>query len=68
MANTSKFIKGVFFGALTGGILAMLFAPKSGEELRQELKIKADEIAKEVKRAAEEAQHEMEKEIASPQE
>jgi len=66
MSKTSKFVKGAFFGALTGGILALLFAPKSGEEFRQELKVKVDEIATEVKKAAEEAQNEMEKEVAAP--
>jgi gas vesicle protein len=67
MGKTSKFVKGALFGALTGGVLALLFAPKSGEDLRQELKDKADEFATEVKKAAEEAQNEMEKEVVAPQ-
>jgi len=67
MGKTSKFIAGAFCGALTGGILAIFFAPKSGEELRQELQVKANEIVTEVKKAAEEAQREMEKEVTAPQ-
>lgn len=33
-----KFIKGFFLGALVGSAAALLYAPKKGSELREELK------------------------------
>ena len=44
----SKFVKGLVIGALAGGILgavmALLYAPKSGKELRADIKSKADDL------------------------
>ncbi len=37
-----SFILGTTFGALGGAIVALLFAPSSGEELRSNIKTKAD--------------------------
>ncbi len=37
-----SFILGTFFGALGGAIVALLFAPSSGEELRSNIKTRAD--------------------------
>jgi gas vesicle protein len=63
MSKTSNFLAGAFLGAAVGSILALLFTPKSGEELRKELQEKADQIAVEVKKAAEQKQQELEEEI-----
>lgn len=42
MAKSSKFGLGVIFGALAGAVAALLSAPKSGKETREELKKVAD--------------------------
>ena len=42
----SKFAIGALFGAVVGGIAALLTAPKSGKETRADLKKKADEVKK----------------------
>lgn len=68
MSKSSKFMAGAFMGAAVGGILAVLFAPKSGEELRKELQEKSAQIIDEVQKAASQAQQEMEKEISSVKE
>ncbi len=38
------FVGGMFLGTLVGGGLTLLFAPKSGEETRHEIKEKAGEV------------------------
>jgi|LDZU01.1.fsa_nt_gi gas vesicle protein len=65
MSKSSKFFMGAIFGAAVGSILAILFAPKSGEELRKDLLEKASRIAIEVKKAAAQRQQELEEEINS---
>jgi gas vesicle protein len=37
MSKSSNFIAGAVLGAAIGSILGLLFAPKSGEELRKDL-------------------------------
>lgn len=44
-SNKSKFILGALFGALAG----VLFAPKSGKETREALKIKAEDLISKAK-------------------
>ncbi len=39
---------GFISGAVVGGVLALLYAPKSGKELRQDLKKKSEELADDV--------------------
>jgi hypothetical protein len=46
-------------GALAGAAIALLFAPKSGREVRQELKGRANEVTRRVGAAAEEAMTEV---------
>jgi gas vesicle protein len=47
MSQENGYVKGLFIGLLTGGaigaVVALLYAPKSGKELRQDIKIKTDE-------------------------
>ncbi len=38
------FVLGFFIGGVIGAVTALLFAPKSGRELRQDIKEKVDEI------------------------
>ncbi|NMC45996.1 MAG: YtxH domain-containing protein [Chloroflexi bacterium] len=66
MSRFSKFIMGAFWGAAVGSIIALLYAPKSGEELRKELQEKTDEIITEVQKAADQRQQELEKEVKAP--
>jgi gas vesicle protein len=46
---------GLLTGAVIGGTLALLFAPKTGEETRQMIKDKASGVMDSVKDAASEA-------------
>jgi gas vesicle protein len=47
MANggSGEFFKGFLFGGLIGAALAILYAPQSGKETREEIGKKADELA-----------------------
>jgi len=67
MSKFSKFIMGAFWGAAIGSVIAVLYTPKSGEELRKELQEKSDLILTEVQKAAAQRQQELEEEIRSPQ-
>jgi len=65
--SKGKFALGAFFGVIVGGIAALLTAPKSGKETREELKKKAAEAQKtaeektgEVKKKAEEVKGDLE--------
>ena len=42
MKYVLSFVLGTFFGAIGGAIVALLFAPSSGEELRSNIKTRAD--------------------------
>ena len=42
MKYASNFVLGVLLGAAIGSIVALLFAPSSGEELRGNIKTQAD--------------------------
>ena|SRR5690349_12259921 len=41
---TKGFLLGVLAGGITGGLIALLYAPKSGRELRQDIGKKKDEL------------------------
>jgi gas vesicle protein len=40
---------GLFVGALVGAVVGLLWAPKSGKETREELSMKANDIAAQIK-------------------
>lgn len=46
--KTGSFIAGLLTGAVVGGILALLYAPRSGKETREHLKNKLEEYGKEM--------------------
>lgn len=60
MANEDRFFKGVVFGAIVAGIAALLFAPKSGRELRKDIQDRANTL----KDDAEKKLHDLEDGIA----
>jgi gas vesicle protein len=43
-----SFIAGLLTGAVVGGIIALLYAPRSGKETREHLKHKLEEYGKEM--------------------
>ena len=53
--KTGSFLGGLFAGAFIGGVIALLYAPKSGEETRNDLKKKLDEYGKEVEKIKDKA-------------
>ena len=52
MRNVVRFIVGLVTGAVVGGVLALLFAPTSGEETRAKLEESYTHVRNEVKEAA----------------
>ena len=42
-------MQGLFVGALAGAVVGLLCAPKSGKETREELSMKADDVAARIK-------------------
>jgi gas vesicle protein len=47
MKPVSSFITGLLAGAAIGGVIALLYAPQSGKETRDQLKQKLDDLEKE---------------------
>jgi gas vesicle protein len=47
MKSTDSFITGLLTGAVLGGVIALLYAPKSGKETRDHLREKFSEVEKE---------------------
>jgi len=47
MKTTGSFISGLVAGAVIGGVVALLFAPQSGKETRDQLKGKIEDLEKE---------------------
>lgn len=47
MKPVSSFITGLLAGAAIGGVLALLYAPKSGRETREQIKQKLPDLEKE---------------------
>ena len=43
-SNGDNFFKGFVFGTIVGGILGVLFAPKSGKEMREDLSGETEKI------------------------
>jgi len=47
MKSGSSFLAGLLAGAAIGGIIALLYAPKSGKETREQVKQKLEDLEKE---------------------
>lgn len=48
--KTGSFIGGLLTGAVVGGVIALLYAPKSGKETRDDLKKRLEEYGKEMEK------------------
>lgn len=48
MKSGNSFLTGLLTGAAIGGIIALLYAPKSGKETREQIKKKFEELEKEL--------------------
>jgi gas vesicle protein len=48
MKSGNSFLTGLLAGAAIGGIIALLYAPKSGKETRDQIKKKFSELEKEL--------------------
>ena len=65
MNRATNFIIGAVVGGLVGAVLALLFAPKSGVELRQDISEYADQVQTEIRQAAVTKRQELEAQLAS---
>lgn len=63
MNRLGSFLGGMIIGMAAGTVAALLLAPKSGEDLRDDIKRDVDEILEEGRRAAEQRQREMEEQL-----
>ncbi len=48
-ANSGDMFKGFILGGLVGMAMGVLFAPKSGEDMRKELKNESDDLLEKAK-------------------
>ena len=64
MKKFSAFVSGVIMGAITGAILATLFAPTSGSLLREKIQERYDALRTDVNNAAAERTKELREELA----
>jgi gas vesicle protein len=65
MRRTRSFISGTLWGGLLGAAIAILFAPASGEELREQMRARAERIQLEVNQAAIQRRAELERQLAA---
>jgi gas vesicle protein len=63
MGKFGSFLNGFMIGALAGAAIALLLAPKSGEQLRDELKHEVDDILEEGRQASAQRQRELEDQL-----
>lgn len=56
-SNGKGFFKGVIVGGILGAVTALLYAPKNGEEMRAELKLKLDNASKDLSHKMQEAKN-----------
>ncbi len=63
MGKFGSFINGLLLGAISAAVVALLLTPKSGEEMREELKREVDDILDEGRRASIQRQRELEDQL-----
>jgi gas vesicle protein len=65
MNRATNFLIGAIVGGLVGAGLGLLFAPKSGVELRQDIADYADQVQTEIRQATVTKRQELEAQLAS---
>ncbi len=65
MNRATNFVIGAIVGGVVGAVLALLFAPKSGVEIRQDLAEYADQVQTEIRQATVTKRQELEAQLAS---
>jgi gas vesicle protein len=65
MRRIIGFIAGAMCGAVVGAVAALLLAPASGLELRQEVRTRVNELLAEGRQAAEDRRAELEAQLAA---
>lgn len=63
MRKIFAFLIGIFLGALVGSTIALLLAPGSGEQLRAQLRQRAEAVVTEVRQAAQQRRIELEQRL-----
>lgn len=62
-----RFVSGMLLGLALGWAVGSLFAPRSGQEMQQEVRRRIELVIDEGRRAAEERRAELDAELASAQ-
>jgi gas vesicle protein len=65
MRQIIGFMAGAMCGAVVGAVAALLLAPASGLELRQQVRARMDELVAEGRQAAEDRRAELEAQLAA---
>jgi gas vesicle protein len=65
MKRITSFFVGAMMGVLVGGTLALLLAPSSGNELRNQMQDRVERLREEIRRAAADRRDELEAQLAA---
>ena len=65
MRQLIGFVAGAMCGAVVGAVAALLLAPESGIELRQQVRMRVDDLLAEGRQAAEDRRAELEAQLAA---
>jgi gas vesicle protein len=65
MRRIVSFLAGAMCGAIVGAVAALLLAPASGLELRQDLRSRVSDLVAEGRRAAQDRRAELEAQLAA---
>ena len=65
MQKILSFLSGMFWGFLTGGVVALLFTPQAGPELQRQIQEGVEHLVEEGKTAAEVRRMELEAQFDS---
>ncbi len=63
MRKLGNLMFGALLGGLVGGTLALLFAPASGEQTRENIQVYFENLKEEINRAADEKRTELENQL-----
>ena len=65
MRRVFSFITGIFMGGVVGAMVAILLAPASGEEIREQLQERSIRLKDDIKAVAEARRAELERELTA---